>query len=77
VDFNINCLQIKTDSSSLVGKTLKELDLRSKYGINILGIQRRKKMLQNIQSDDVLKQGDYVYVQGNQADIDEFNKLVK
>jgi CPA2 family monovalent cation:H+ antiporter-2 len=77
VDFNINCLQIKTDSSSLVGKTLKELDLRSKYGINILGIQRRKKMLQNIQSDDVLKQGDYVYVQGNPADIDEFNKLVK
>jgi CPA2 family monovalent cation:H+ antiporter-2 len=76
-DFNITCVSIATDSNHFLGKPLKELNLRVDFGINILGIKRKEKLMQNIQPDDVLLQGDKVYIQGKQSKIEQFYKLVK
>lgn len=76
-DFNITCLRINTDSNKFLGKPLKELDLRAEYGINILGINRKNEMLESIKPEDYLHQGDLVYVQGNQHQIEQFHKLIK
>ena len=77
VDFNITCLKINTDSNKFLGKPLKKLNLRAEYGITILGIKRKDKMLESIQPDEILKQGDIIYIQGDQKNIEQFHKLVK
>ena len=76
-DFNITCLRLNSDSNEFLGKPLKELNLRAEYGINILGIKRKTEMLDTIQPEDVLKQGDIIYVQGIQSKIEQFYKMVK
>lgn len=76
-DFNITCLRMRSDSSSLIGKPLKELDLRAKYGINILSIKRKDIMLENILPDEIIKQGDILYILGNQSNVEQFHKLTK
>ncbi|MDA3882146.1 MAG: cation:proton antiporter [Bacteroidales bacterium] len=76
-DFNITCLRINADSNKLLGKPLKELNIRAEYGINILGIKRKNEMLESIQPEEILKQGDMIYIQGNQTNIEHFHKLIK
>jgi CPA2 family monovalent cation:H+ antiporter-2 len=77
VDFNITCLRINADSNKILGKPLKELNLRAKYGINILGIKRKDEMLESVQPEEIIKQGDIIYIQGNQSKIGQFHKLLK
>lgn len=77
VDFNITCLQMNADSNKFLGKSLRELNLRADYGINILGIKRKSEMLESIQPEERLKQGDIIYIQGNQSKIEQFHKLIK
>ena len=74
-DFNITCLRVTTDSSKLVGKPLKDLQIRNNYGINILAISRNNELIQNISADQKIKQGDIVYVQGEQHNIENFYRL--
>ncbi len=76
-DFNITCLRINTDSGKLLGKPLKELNLRAEYGINVLGIKRKNEMLESIQPNEILKQSDIIYIQGSQSNIERFHKLIK
>jgi len=76
-DFNITCVSMSADSNQFLGKPLRELNLRVEFGINILGIKRKEMLMQNIQPDDVLLQGDRVYIQGKQSNIEQFYKLVK
>ncbi|MEB2775937.1 cation:proton antiporter [Algoriphagus sp. D3-2-R+10] len=76
-DFNITCLRMNADSNTFLGKPLRELNLRADYGINILGIKRKNEMMESIHPDDKLKQGDIIYIQGNQSKIEQFHKLIK
>lgn len=77
VDFNITCLRVTADSSKYLGSPLKDLDLRAKYGINILGIKRREVLLERIEPSEILKQGDILYVQGKPGDIQAFHEQLK
>ena len=76
-DFNITCLRINAESKRFLGKPLNKLNLRVEYGINILAIKRKNKMLESIQPDEVLKRDDIIYVQGNQSNIEQFHKLIR
>ncbi len=76
-DFNITCLRINSDSSKFLGKPLVELNLRADHGINILAIKRKEELLHSIQPTEVLKQGDIIYVQGNQNMVEKFHKTIK
>lgn len=76
-DFTITCLRITSDSNKFLGKPLKELNLRVKYGINILSIKRNNEMLDIILPEEVIKQGDILYIQGDQGKIEQFHKLIK
>lgn len=76
-DFNITCLRMIADSNEFLGIPIKELNLRSEYGINILGIKRKNEMLKSIHPEERLKQGDLIYIQGNQSNIEQFHKLIK
>jgi len=76
-DFNITCLRISADSSKILGKPIKDLELRSEFRINILGIARNDNLLEGVQPEETLKQDDVLYVQGNPKDIEDFHKLIR
>lgn len=67
---------MRSDSNKFLGKPLKELNLRAIYGINILAIKRKDKLLESIQPDETIKQGDIIYIQGDQSKVEEFYKLI-
>lgn len=76
-DFNITCLRLTADSNAFLGKPLHELNLKAEHGIHVLGIKRKDEMLDTIEPDEVLKQGDIIYIQGNPNKIEAFHKAVK
>lgn len=76
-DFNITCIRINADSNKFLGKPLNEMNLRAKYGINILSIKRKNVMMESIQPDEIIKQGDIIYIQGNKSKVAQFYKLIK
>lgn len=51
------------------GRSVSELDLRKKYGINILGIRKNNELSMNITPDMLLKGGQSILVLGQQKKI--------
>ncbi|MDZ7738495.1 MAG: cation:proton antiporter [Bacteroidales bacterium] len=76
-DFNISCLKTNTDHGKITGKSLKEIDLRNVYGINVLGISRKDKMIINIRPDEKILKDDILYVMGNKKNINKFRKYIE
>ncbi|WP_457601345.1 potassium channel family protein [Hydrogenivirga sp.] len=54
---------------SLIGRTLKELDLRNRYGVNVLAIKRREEVIVNPSAKDQLMEGDILLVLGSEDKI--------
>jgi CPA2 family monovalent cation:H+ antiporter-2 len=75
-DFRINCLRINKDSGQLIGEPIKDLNLRTEFGINILAISRKGKIIDNIQPEEILTQDDLLYINGKQADIERFHRMI-
>ena len=50
-------------------KSIRELDIRNRYNINILGIRRDGKISMNIAPDTQLQQDDMIMVLGKLADV--------
>lgn len=75
-NFNITALRVFKDSGSPLGISLKNLDLRAKFGINIIAINRNEEMIANLSSDEKIQQNDLLYVQGEVAAIENFRKTI-
>lgn len=75
-DFNITCIRIHADSGTLLGRPLKDLDLRAKYGVNVMAISREGKMKDSITPFDTLEQNDIVYLNGAAESIEKFYRMV-
>lgn len=61
-------------NGKLAGYTLIDLDIRAKYGINIVGIKRGEDILVSPQADTKIEIGDVLIVIGSDADINRFEK---
>ncbi|WP_088005830.1 potassium channel family protein [Indiicoccus explosivorum] len=61
-------------NARLTGFTLKDLDIRAKYGINIVGIKRGEDINVSPQADYRITDGDILIVIGSDADINRFEK---
>lgn len=75
-DFNISCVRVNTDDRNIVGKELKDLNLRNAYGINILGISRKNELHSAIKPSDKIFQDDLLFVSGDQTGVDQFRKII-
>jgi len=64
-------------NSILVGKTLEELDLASKIGIDVLAIRRRNEWLLNPEEDEKINGEDVVITRGAPAGLEKFEKIAK
>ncbi|MGD6817265.1 potassium channel family protein [Metabacillus sp. 84] len=55
-------------------KSLLELDVRSKFGCNIVGIQRNEDMIVSPAEEETVKKGDILLVIGKNKDISRFEE---
>lgn len=63
-------------NNKLHGYSLIDLDIRAKYGINIVAIKRGDEILVSPQASEIIHQGDILIVIGADADINRFEKKV-
>ena len=54
------------------GKTLRDLDYRARFEINVVGIRRGDEILVTLHSDDVLQPGDRLIILGSVANLHRF-----
>ena len=80
VSNNLSLLKVD-EKSTIVGKTIAQLGLRGKYGINVFEIRRKEaaqnRFLKNVTQqmadpDSVVELGDILYVTGVQEDVERF-----
>ncbi|MFW5992153.1 MAG: potassium channel family protein [Halanaerobiaceae bacterium] len=60
---------------SMVGKTLSQLDLRSKYGVNVMAIKRGQELNMSPGAKDKLLEGDVLIVMGKNENLNQVKEL--
>ncbi|WP_424493496.1 monovalent cation:proton antiporter-2 (CPA2) family protein [Salinimicrobium sp. GXAS 041] len=75
-DFKITCVRLVADSGKIVGKTISEANVRRKYGVNILAINRKEQLISSIDPDEKMLLNDLVFISGDQQQIEDFFKAV-
>jgi trk system potassium uptake protein TrkA len=63
-------------SDRLVGNTIIDLDIRAKYGINIVAIKRGNDIIVSPQANEPIAEKDILIVIGADVDINRFEKKV-
>lgn len=61
-------------NETLAGHTILDLDIRAKYGINIVAIKRENTIMVSPQADEEIVKGDILIVIGADNDINRFEK---
>lgn len=61
-------------NEKLVGNTLVDIDIRAKYGVNIVAIKRGENIVVSPQATEEIKTNDILIVIGSDADIYNFEK---
>ncbi len=59
------------------GNSLKELNLRSKYGINVVAIKRDNSIDVSLSADEIIQEGDIIVAIGGTAEINSIERLVR
>lgn len=60
-----------------VGYTLKESNIRARYGVNVVAIRSGKVLRVSPQGDDIIHDGDILVVIGENADLEKLTKYSK
>ncbi len=62
----------------ITGKTLGELDFRKRFGLNVVAVKSKDGEIEMTPTaETVLKEGDYIFVIGDQSSIERFDKQVR
>jgi len=72
-DLEISSFRIE-DGNSIIGKTLQETDLRKKYGVTLLVVNRNFQIISNPAADFEFKLGDVLFLVGEAKKIQEIKK---
>ncbi len=75
-DFKITCVRVMADRGEVTGKTIDEIDVRKKFGVNVLAISRKDEMINTITPEQKILKNDLVFISGDQEHIDSFYKAV-
>ena len=75
-DFKITCVRVMADRGEVTGKTINEIDVRRKFGVNVLAISRKDEMINSITPEQKILKNDLVFISGDQEHIDSFFKAV-
>ncbi|SKA08055.1 potassium channel family protein [Selenihalanaerobacter shriftii] len=61
-------------TNNLVGKTLQELELRSKFGVNVIAIKKGKEINVTPEADDKVESRDILVVMGEEERLDKLRE---
>lgn len=61
-------------SEEIVGHSIIDLDIRAKYGVNIVAIKRENDIIVSPQATDVIQKDDILIIIGADTDINRFEK---
>ncbi|WP_338368261.1 cation:proton antiporter regulatory subunit, partial [Enterococcus faecium] len=61
-------------SEKLGGNSIIDLNIRARYGINIVAIKRGNDILVSPQADELIRPGDILIVIGADSDINRFER---
>lgn len=59
------------------GKTLKELNMRSNYGINVMALKRNNEVNVSPSANDVIQKGDVIVAMGGAEEINKIEEIIK
>ena len=72
-DYSVMEIQVLKEWS---GKTLKELKLRSKYGINVMAIKRGDEVNLSPAADDIIEENDIIVAIGSAEDLNKLEGMI-
>ena len=64
-------VEVKTLHEEIEGKTIKESELKNKYGIQLLVVKRAGEVNTNVASNTIIQENDHIIVFGKLKDIKE------
>lgn len=64
-----------TPSSQMIGKNLRDLDIRARFGCNVMGIKTNDKMNIAPNSHDTIKEEDILVIVGKNSDLQHLEKF--
>ena len=76
-NMNIASLRVQNRNEEVVERTMSESNIRSRYGVNVLAIQRDDEYLSHIEADTAIQQNDILFLAGKPEDIARFHETIK
>ncbi|HOG52908.1 MAG TPA: TrkA family potassium uptake protein [Bacillota bacterium] len=73
LDPRFSILEIKAPDK-LVGKTLKQIDVRAKYGVNVVAVKSGDQWILTPGANDIIKQNDILVTIGSNEDLEKFKE---
>ncbi len=61
----------------MVGNTVKEVNLRGQFGVNIIAIENGKRLTESVLPDYVFETGDILFVSGNQEGLNRLSAIAQ
>jgi len=71
LDPRFSILEIKAPDK-VVGKTLKQIDVRAKYGVNVVAVKSGDQWILTPGANDIIKQNDILVTIGSNEDLEKF-----
>ncbi|MDB5272106.1 MAG: potassium transporter KefB [Chitinophagaceae bacterium] len=71
--FDIVCLKVEQDQPGIVNKSLTESAVRSKYGVQVLAIQRDKRIIHHVDGATIVRLHDSLFISGDPDAISKFS----
>jgi CPA2 family monovalent cation:H+ antiporter-2 len=75
-DLNITTIQVNRDSGGLIGKSIGESNIRSEYGVSIIGICRDDELHFHFDANEKILQNDLLFVYGKAREVEQFHRAV-
>lgn len=75
-DLEMAALEVLKNNKEIVEKPLHQLRLRNKFGVNLIAIKRKEKLILEIDKDTILYKKDILYCFGSHENILIFNKMI-
>ncbi len=60
---------------SIIGQTVVEVNLRGRFGVNIIAIENGNKLIESVRPDYEFKNGDILFVSGSRGSLDRLTEL--
>jgi CPA2 family monovalent cation:H+ antiporter-2 len=76
-NMNIASLRVQNRNHNVVGRQIGESQIRSRYGVNVLAIQRGHDYLSHLEASTEILQNDILFLAGKPEDIAHFHELIR